>query len=53
LAFRNGIFLRAFMYDFIEGFAPHLNHQMVEAALNKPNKLALAALFSEIELPIK
>jgi LysR family transcriptional regulator, cys regulon transcriptional activator len=53
VAFRKGSFLRAYMYDFIEGFAPHLNHKTVEAALNKPNKLALESLFSRIDLPIK
>jgi LysR family cys regulon transcriptional activator len=53
LAFRKGSFLRAYMYDFIEGFAPHLNHKLVESALNKPNKLALEALFSDINLPVK
>ncbi len=51
VAFRKGSFLRAYMYDFIEDFAPHLNHEVVEAALNKPNKLALEALFAGIELP--
>lgn len=53
LAFRKGSFLRTYMFDFIEGFAPHLNRQTVEAALSKPNRLALEALFSEIELPEK
>ncbi len=52
LAFRKGSYLRAYMYDFIEGFAPHLNRKLVEEALKKPNKLGLEALFSELELPL-
>lgn len=53
LAFRKGSYLRNYMYDFIAGFAPHLDRQTVDSALSKPNKLALEALFSDIELPDK
>ena len=51
VAFRKGTFLRSYMYDFIQGFAAHLTRPVVEAALNKPNKLSLEALFSDIDLP--
>jgi len=53
VAFRKGSYLKGYMFDFIEGFSPHLNRETVQAALNKQNKLALEALFSDIELPMK
>jgi len=30
IGFRQGMFLRAYMYDFIAQFAPHLSHDLVE-----------------------
>ncbi len=33
IGFRRGAYLRGFMYDFIEGFAPHLNQEIVDAAV--------------------
>ena len=30
IGFRQGMFLRAYMYDFITEFAPHLSHDLVE-----------------------
>ena len=33
IAFRRGTFLRSYMYDFIERFAPHLTPELVDAAV--------------------
>ncbi len=51
LAFRRGTFLRGFMYDFIERFAPHLTKTLVDEAFNCGSKLELDELLSGIELP--
>ena len=51
LAFRRGTFLRGFMYDFIELFAPHLTRQLVDAAFNCSSKIELDELLSGIVIP--
>lgn len=51
IGFRRGTFLRAYMYDFIQLFAPHLTHEIVDQAITATNKGELEALFKEIELP--
>lgn len=51
LAFRRGTFLRGFMYDFIERFAPHLTKTLVDEAFNCSSKLELDELLSGLELP--
>jgi LysR family transcriptional regulator, cys regulon transcriptional activator len=48
---RRGTFLRGYMYEFIELFAPHLPRAMVEQAFETANNAELAALFSEVTLP--
>jgi LysR family cys regulon transcriptional activator len=48
---RRGTFLRGYMYDFIEMFAPHLTRDVVDAALQRHSKNELEELFSHIELP--
>jgi LysR family cys regulon transcriptional activator len=48
---RRGTFLRGYMYDFIELFAPHLTRDVVEAAFGCTSKTELDELFSRIELP--
>ena len=52
IGFRRGTFLRGFMYDFIETFAPHLNREMIGRALQCSNRMELEELFAEIELPV-
>ena len=42
---RRGTFLRGFMYDFIESFAPHLSRDKVEQALALPDQAAVDAFF--------
>lgn len=51
IAFRKGTFLRQFMYEFIEMFAPHLNREIVDAAMQTSSRIELEELFSQIRLP--
>ncbi|MGR8920310.1 MAG: HTH-type transcriptional regulator CysB [Gammaproteobacteria bacterium] len=51
IGFRRGTFLRRYMYDFIENFAPHLTREVVDRAVATTNREAFAALFDESELP--
>ncbi len=50
---RRGTFLRGYMYEFMELFAPHLTRDVVEAAFSMSNRAELDELFADIELPIK
>jgi len=50
---RKGTFLRRFMYDFIELFAPHLTRERVEAAFGIPNKADRDQLFKTVTLPLR
>lgn len=52
IGIRRGTFLRGFMYHFIEAFAPHLNRDRVNQALQCQNKAELDALFADIPLPL-
>lgn len=51
IGFRKGIFLRGFMYDFIESFASHLTRELVEQAAQASSRGELDELFSSLELP--
>jgi LysR family cys regulon transcriptional activator len=51
IGFRKGTFLRGYMYDFIEGFAPHLTRAVVEAAATARSREEAEALFTRFELP--
>lgn len=51
IGFRKGAFLRGYMYDFIELFAPHLLKTVIDEAVSRPARSDLEALFSHIELP--
>ncbi len=51
LGFRKGTFLRGYMYDFIEAFAPHLKKAVVDEAVERHTRSELDELFSLIELP--
>jgi LysR family cys regulon transcriptional activator len=48
---RKGTFLRGYMYDFIEDFAPHLNRELVKEAFTRKTRAELEELFSDIDLP--
>jgi LysR family cys regulon transcriptional activator len=50
---RRGTFLRGYMYEFIEIFAPHLNRKVVDDAFERQNRSELEALFIDIALPSK
>lgn len=52
IGFRRGTFLRGFMFDFIETFAPHLTRSLVESVLNRGDARAeVDHLFKGRELP--
>jgi LysR family cys regulon transcriptional activator len=51
IGFRRGTFIRGFMYEFIESFAPHLSRHTVEEAYSCTSKLELDELFQDIQLP--
>lgn len=52
IGFRRGTFLRGFMYDFIEQFAPHLSREMVTEALSCHSRAELDELFQHVSLPV-
>ena len=51
IGFRRGTFLRSYMYDFIELFAPHLKQSLVEAAQRSRSKEEIDNLFADLVLP--
>lgn len=52
IGFRKGTFLRGFMYQFINEFAPHLTRELVDSAVACQNRDELARLFADIPLPV-
>ena len=52
IGFRKGSYLRGYMYDFINAFAPHLTRNVVDEAMALPNKEAQEAYFVGLELPV-
>ncbi|NJD08819.1 MAG: HTH-type transcriptional regulator CysB [Methylococcaceae bacterium] len=50
---RRDMFLRGFMYDFINLFAPHLTRTVVEQAMQLRDQRDIDLLFSRIELPVR
>lgn len=52
LGFRRGTYLRGFMYDFIEAFAPHLARERIEQVLQCANRKEIEDLFETVELPV-
>lgn len=51
IGFRRGAFLRAYHYDFICRFAPHLTHEVVDAAVRAESKEERERLFGNLALP--
>jgi LysR family cys regulon transcriptional activator len=51
IGFRRGTFLRGYMYDFIELFAPHLTRAVVDEAYHRHSKSEVEGLFEHFELP--
>lgn len=52
LGLRKGTFLRGFMYDFIQTFAPHLTRERVDEAIQAHARGALPQVFEKVELPM-
>ena len=52
IGFRKGTFLRGFMYEFVELFAPHLNRELIDQAWHANSRLEVDDLFSGMELPM-
>ncbi|GAB3381316.1 HTH-type transcriptional regulator CysB [Spongiibacter taiwanensis] len=52
VGFRRGTYMRKFMYDFVELFAPHLTRELVDKAYECHSKTELDELFADIELPM-
>lgn len=53
IGFRRGTFLRSYMYDFMERFAPHLTRPVVEQALSLKSNAEIEEMFNGIELPLR
>ena len=51
IGFRKGTFLRGYMFDFIQAFAPHLKRDLVEKAALCTSKQEVDELFRGITLP--
>jgi len=51
IGFRKGTFIRGYMYEFIETFAPHLTRDVIEEAISRGTREEIDELFSHIELP--
>jgi LysR family cys regulon transcriptional activator len=49
---RRGTFLRGYMYEFIQNFAPHLTREVVDEAFQRHSKADIEELFSHLELPV-
>ncbi|APE29976.1 transcriptional regulator CysB [Halomonas aestuarii] len=52
IGIRRGTFMRGYMYDFLEGFAGHLDRDLVDAALVAGPRHE-QGLFDNIELPVR
>ncbi len=50
---RRGTFLRGFMYDFIELFAPHLTRELIDKAVESQNRQDVEQLFEDVVLPVR
>ncbi len=53
IGFRRGTFLRSYMYDFIERFAPHLTRAVIEQAMSLKSDFELEEMFRDIILPLR
>lgn len=51
IGFRRGSFLRGYMFDFIERFAPHLNKHVVTQAMLLKNNVEVDEMFYDVKLP--
>ncbi|MCH8500581.1 MAG: HTH-type transcriptional regulator CysB [Aliidiomarina sp.] len=51
IGFRRGVFLRSYMYDFMERFAPHLERRVVDEAVALRSNDAIENYFQSLALP--
>lgn len=51
IGFRKGTFLRGYMYDFIERFAPHLTKEIIDEAIVRHTRSEFDELFAHVKLP--
>ena len=51
IGFRRGTYLRSYMYEFINLFAPHLTRDVVDEAIKTVSKEELDQLFKDVKLP--
>jgi len=53
IGFRKGTFLRGYMYDFMQRFAPHLTKDMIDNVVaHQGSRTEIQELFKDIELPV-
>lgn len=52
IVFSRALFLRSYMYDFINLFAPHLNRQTVDKLILCENNTEVLAMFNGVKLPV-
>jgi len=52
IGFRRNSYLRGYMYDFIEMFAPHLDRDLVQRSLGAKSRSEVDSLVEGIELPL-
>ncbi|GLY62909.1 LysR family transcriptional regulator CysB [Pectobacterium carotovorum subsp. carotovorum] len=53
IGFRRSTFLRSYMYDFIQRFAPHLARDVVDSAVALRSNDEIEAMFKDVTLPVK
>jgi len=53
IGFRRGSFLRGYMYDFIERFAPHLTRDVVTRAMLLKNNHEVDEFLADVKLPTR
>ena len=51
IGFRRGTFLRGYMFDFIQKFAPHLTQEMIEQVQSCSGRAEVEELFSTVNIP--
>jgi LysR family cys regulon transcriptional activator len=52
IGLRRDMFVRGFLYDFIQLFAPHLTRELVAAAMALRDRRDAEALFDCVSLPV-
>jgi len=52
IGFRRETYMRTYMYDFIEMFAPHLGREKVEDVIRLQGKPAGEKLFADLDIPV-